>query len=103
MDETFDCQSRREVREQLKLVGDGITELLYYKNCKYKNSIFSPLEIFSEADPESIVTNHINEKLARIKQNHGDALRKNDVADLMGYLRFLCVIRGWTDFKDLMD
>jgi hypothetical protein len=43
----------------------------------------------------------LDDKISRIRNS--DVLRKNDVSDLIGYAKLLCVKMGWTDFDDLID
>jgi len=43
----------------------------------------------------------LDDKLKRVQ--NADELRKNDIADIIGYLILLCVNQGWDDFSDLID
>lgn len=91
-------------------VFDGIKNVVLEKNKRYGNSALAPLGVFANtarmADPDlSIATKEIltrlDDKLSRIR--NADELRKNDIADLMGYASLLCVACGWTDFSDQVD
>jgi len=85
------------------------------KNKRYGDSALSPLRIFAKhmkplgtlgTSDEAVqsynqILTRLDDKLKRIQ--NADDLRKNDVADIMGYLLLLCVRRLWTDFDDLLD
>jgi len=92
--------SVEEVGNLIHVVFSNIDDLVKYKNIKYNGSIDEPINVFSTLNPEEGVKQRIDDKLSRIK---GSEIRKNDVADLMGYLAHLCRLRGWTDFNDLKD
>lgn len=79
-------------------LGDFLAE----KNRRYGNSALAPVRVFSRATPDEGMRIRMDDKLSRIRNGTGE-LRKNDVADLLGYLVLLCVHRGWTDFGDLLD
>jgi len=79
----------------------SMNELLQEKNKRYGNSAIAPLKVFSQQSAENSICIRLDDKLSRIK--NGTELRKNDVADMMGYLTLLCVAKGWTDFSDLID
>jgi hypothetical protein len=81
---------------------DNIKIFLMEKNRRYGNSALEPLKIFGKgiSDDAGILV-RLDDKLSRIR--NADELRKNDVADLVGYLILLCVKKEWTDFKDLLD
>ena len=79
----------------------GMNRLLQEKNKRYGNSALVPLKIFSKQSAENSICIRLDDKLSRIK--NGDELRKNDVADMIGYLVLLCVAKGWTSFDELID
>lgn len=79
-------------------ITQNLSALLKYKNKKYGNSALEPLNIFSG---KSIVGDRLDDKLARVK--NGKELRKNDIADLLGYLILTCREKGWETFNELMD
>ena len=84
-------------------VSDGLRDLLLIKNRRYGDSALKPLGIFtahSHGASEGLYA-RLDDKLGRI--SNASEIRKNDVADLMGYLVLLCVQRGWVDFGDLVD
>lgn len=79
-------------------VTSSIADLLKYKNEKYGNSALEPMQVF---EGKTKVGQRLDDKLARIK-NSTD-LKKNDVADLIGYLTLVCVENDWTDFTEFKD
>jgi len=82
-----------------------MARLLVAKNKRYGNSALEPMRVFSRADPAEGILVRLDDKLSRIKyaSNEGNLLRKNDIADMIGYLILYCVKQGWTDFDDLID
>jgi hypothetical protein len=72
------------------------------KNRRYGDSALSPKQVFSQIDPSEAIKIRIDDKLSRIRNSRG-LIRKNDVADLIGYLALLSVSQDWTDFSDLLD
>ena len=95
------------ITEGIYRVYHSMSKLIKEKNRRYGNSVMEPLGIFnsyvSEHNDESLngILIRLDDKLKRIKNSK--ELRKNDVSDLMGYLAFLCVDKGWEDFSDLLD
>jgi len=89
------------IDRDIALVFDGIRDVVLEKNRRYGNSALDPPRVFSTARAGDGIRIRLDDKLARVK-NSGQ-LRKNDVADLMGYLGLLCISEGWTDFIDLLD
>lgn len=79
-------------------ITESMCSLLEYKNEKYGNSALEPLKMFSG---KCKVGTRIDDKLARIK--NGKELKKNDVADLIGYLMLTCVENGWDNFDEFKD
>ena len=87
--------------DQVTEVTNALCALVHYKDVKYNSSIIKPIHIFSKSSAEENILSRIDEKLARFKES--DEIRKNDTADLMGYLVWLCVERGWVDFSEFYD
>ena len=85
-------------KTEFKTITDSIASLLEYKNEKYGNAALEPLNIFTN---KTQVGQRIDDKLARIKNS--DELRKNDVADLIGYLLLECKFKGWNNFDEFKD
>ncbi len=92
------------VDSQQKIIAlcDSMKALLLEKNQRYGDSALSPLGIFSTLNATEGIKVRLDDKLARIK-NHPESLRKNDIADIIGYLILLCAAQGWIDFSDLVD
>lgn len=93
--------------EKIEIMFKNMTSLLKYKDEKYGNAVLTPIEIFSKhlSDKNSIARNGIfislDHKLSRIKNS--ETLRKNDLADLLGYLSFLMVDLGYLEFDEFKD
>lgn len=81
-----------------KQITDSISDLLDYKNKKYGNSALEPLNIFTN---KCKVGQRLDDKLARVKNS--SELKKNDVADLIGYLILTCKENNWTNFDEFKD
>ena len=80
----------------------GLQNLLHYKNTKYGDSALNPVKIFSKHDADSGILIRLDDKMSRI-MNSEEGLRKNDVADILGYLTLYCVEKEWWDFEEMMD
>ena len=80
----------------------ALADFLIEKNKRYGNSALEPANVFSKLDAEAGIMIRLDDKLKRIKNNTGEH-RKNDFADILGYIVLLCVKKGWTDFSDLID
>ena len=101
-----DCTTRPEtMQNNITKTCEGMARLLVAKNQRYGNSALEPMRVFSRADPAEGILVRLDDKLSRIKyaSNEGNLLRKNDIADMMGYLVLYCVKQGWTSFDDLID
>lgn len=90
-----------DVQGKIIEVLDGIKSVVLYKNVKYGNSALEPIGIFAKGGATNSIKIRLDDKLQRIK--NGDELRKNDVADMLGYLTLLCVDQGWTSFEEFKD
>ena len=77
---------------------ESIKVLLDYKNEKYGNAALEPMNIFQG---KCKVGQRLDDKLARVK--NAENLKKNDVADLIGYLTLVCVENGWDNFDEFKD
>lgn len=80
---------------------ESMAHLLTEKNKRYGNSALQPLSIFNKLNASDSIKIRLDDKLARVM--NGKELRKNDVADLIGYLTLLCIANGWTNFDELID
>jgi hypothetical protein len=86
---------------RIKEVFENLHDLLQYKNARYGNSGLEPIKVFSKVDAETGLLQRLDDKIARIKNS--SELRKNDVADVVGYLVLICVKKGWTNFDEFKD
>jgi hypothetical protein len=99
--------NEKNTSEKINEVYNAMGNLIKEKNKRYGDSVLQPLGIFgSHVEKENSealngILVRLDDKLKRIKNS--EALRKNDVSDLMGYLAFLCVDQGWNNFDDLID
>lgn len=91
--------------DKIKKVLVSAEHLLQIKNRRYGDSMQKPVNVFVKAKDnltnDIALRKRLDEKLARIA--NADEIRKNDVADLIGYLVLLCIDRGWLNFDDLID
>lgn len=85
---------------KIQKVTEALNELLQEKNKRYGNSALEPLEGIKYTAEDGIKIRLID-KLKRVINS--EDLRKNDVADILGYLVLLCVDKDWIQFKDLID
>ena len=85
---------------KIQKVTEALNELLQEKNKRYGNSALEPLEGVKYTAEDGIKIRLID-KLKRVINS--EDLRKNDVADILGYLVLLCVDKDWIQFKDLID
>jgi hypothetical protein len=90
-----------ETRELIAQTCDAIKFFVLEKNRRYGNSALEPIRIFSKFDDAEQINVRLDDKLMRVKNSSEE--RKNDHADLIGYLILKCVKKGWIDFSDLID
>jgi hypothetical protein len=90
-----------EFEEKVNTILGSLGNLLVVKNRNYGNSALVPLNIFSKMNSQEGIMQRLDDKLMRVKNSK--ELRKNDIADLMGYLTLLSVQQEWLDFTDLID
>ena len=96
-------------KNEIEEVGKAITAFLSEKNKRYGSSaVEHKLDIFdkiinSDLEPIQVkgILIRLLDKLKRIQNS--EELRKNDVADIIGYFHLICVIKKWNDFSDLID
>ena len=92
-----------ESSDKLKNVYSKLLDLQLYKNVKYGDSALHPIKTFSKLNVEDSICIRLDDKLSRINNNESDEIRKNDVADIIGYLVLLCISKGWSDFSEFKD
>lgn len=85
---------------KIQKVTEGLNYLLQEKNKRYGNSALEPLDNIKYTAEDGIKI-RLSDKLKRVINS--EELRKNDVADIIGYLILLCVNKKWLTFKDLID
>jgi len=85
---------------KIQKITESLNELLQEKNKRYGNSALEPLEGIKYTVEDGIKI-RLSDKVKRIINS--DELRKNDVADVLGYLVLMCVDKDWIQFKDLID
>ena len=89
------------VKDKIELTLSSLKKLLIEKNRRYGNAALSPLGVFNKQSSIEGILIRLDDKLQRVKNS--PTLRKNDIADIMGYLTLLCVDREWINFDDLID
>lgn len=88
-------------QEKIISVYDNLKALQLIKNERYGDSALFPLGIFSKVSSNEQIKCRLDDKLSRVKNS--TVLRKNDCADIIGYVVLLMISEGWTDFEDLAD
>lgn len=94
-----------ETQQKIVDVGEGMTDLLLYKNAKYGDSAINPKGIFYKGDSTNSILIRLDDKIGRIMSNTEEKPRVNDVADIIGYCTLLLISMGVTKedlakFKD---
>ena len=93
--------SEQSTEELIDILFVHFAKFLKEKNKRYGDSALCPVTIFSNTRPDAQMCNRLDDKLSRIKNS--DELRKNDVADVFGYIALLMIQKGWLSFNDLLD
>lgn len=88
-------------QDKIDMLFENFRDFLKEKNRRYGDSVLKPINIFSKSDTQSQIENRLDDKLARIQ--HEDELKKNDIADVFGYLALLMIRKGYMTFDDLLD
>jgi hypothetical protein len=81
---------------------NSMRDLVLEKNKRYGDAALTPKQVFSKLDAVEGLKIRLDDKISRIMNNSGE-IRKNDVADIMGYLVLLAISQNWLDFSDLVD
>lgn len=93
--------------EDVKRTAHNLVAFLLEKNRRYKNSALEPEQLFGRfirpENPAGVnqILTRLDDKVKRLRT--ADELRKNDVADMAGYLILLCTGMGWREFEELID
>jgi hypothetical protein len=83
---------------------DGMIAFLFEKNKRYGDTALHPMNDLSNAEPVMKLLVRAEDKLSRIRTAAKDGImRKNDYVDLMGYLTFIMISKGWTNMDDQID
>lgn len=90
-----------ETKQQIIKVYNGLKELQLIKNELYNDSALKPIRIFCKESSNIQILSRIDDKLSSEKNSTG--LRRNDCADIVGYLVLLMISEGWAEFEDLID
>ena len=90
-----------DTQKKIESVFNNMRDLVLEKNKRYGDSALNPIKCFSKVSADESIRIRLDDKLKRIM--NASEIRKNDVADIIGYLSLLCVSRDWTDFQDLID
>lgn len=91
----------KDTQKKIEVLFDNFKEFLLAKNRMYGDSALNPAMIFSRISPDAQIRNRLDDKLNRIKNS--DELRKNDCADVFGYIALLMIQNKWFEFDDLLD
>jgi hypothetical protein len=86
---------------KISIICENLSNFLHTKDSRYGSSISEPIHVFAKGSSDDLLYARIDDKINRIRNS--EELRKNDVVDLMGYLVWVCVKKGWFSFRDLID
>jgi hypothetical protein len=90
-----------DTQAKIEKVFSSMADLVKEKNRRYGDSALTPKRIFSKLPEDEGIKIRLDDKISRVI--HSGEVRKNDIADLMGYMCLLCISKGWLDFEDLID
>lgn len=90
-----------DVKIDIELLFNNFKAFLKEKNIRYGDSAIKPVHIFSDLSAQSQLCNRADDKISRIK--NCNELKKNDVADLFGYIALIMIEKGWLEFDELLD
>ncbi len=90
-----------ETKQKIIKVYDDLKKLQLIKNELYNDSALKPIAIFSKTSSNEQIKCRLDDKLSRVRNS--TELRKNDCADIIGYVILLMISEGWTEFGDLVD
>ena len=91
-----------DTQQGIMNVFNSMRDVVIEKNRRYGDAALTPKQIFSKLDAGEGIKVRIDDKISRIMNSNGE-VRKNDVADLIGYLALFSVSQNWLDFSDLID
>lgn len=90
----------KEFDEGLEVILEDLKYLLTEKNRRYGNNALNPIQVFSNLSSEEGIRIRLDDKIRRIKTS--TEIRKNDIADLIGYLILLSIKKEY-NFENLID
>jgi hypothetical protein len=96
-----DCKIINNTQQKIETLFDNFKEFLKEKNRRYGDSALHPIKIFSKVDAGNQIYNRLDDKLSRIK--NANEIKKNDLADVFGYIALALIEKDWLDFDDLID
>lgn len=85
---------------KIQKITESLNELLQEKNKRYGDSALTPLEDIKYTAEDGIKI-RLADKVKRVINS--DDLRKNDLADILGYMVLLCAHKDFISFRDLID
>jgi hypothetical protein len=88
-------------QRKIDILMDNFKEFLKEKNKRYGDSALCPIQIFSKETAQTQIMNRLDDKLSRIANSK--ELKKNDVADVLGYIVLLMISNDWTSFDEFLD
>lgn len=91
----------KSTQEKIDILFDNFKDFLKEKNRRYGDSALKPVQIFSKVEADSQICNRLDDKLSRIAT--AEELKKNDVADIFGYIALLLISKNWIVFNELLD
>ena len=94
--------SLANTQQAIVQIFNSMRDVVIEKNRRYGDAALTPKQIFSKLDAGEGIKVRIDDKISRIMNSDG-TVRKNDVADLMGYLALFSVSQNWLDFSELID
>lgn len=96
---------KHTTEENIEVLFHNFAEFLKEKNRRYGDAAIQPAQIFSSKPADEQLYNRLDDKLNRIKRARetGQPLKKNDLADVFGYVALALIKNGWTEFGDLID
>jgi hypothetical protein len=94
-------QSNSSTQQKIETLFTNFSAFLKEKNKRYGDSALAPVKVFSKGEAGDQLANRADDKISRIM--NATELKKNDVADLFGYLALMMIEKGWTSFDELLD
>jgi hypothetical protein len=88
-------------KQKIDILMNNFANMLKKKNENYGDSALNPRKIFSKVDAGNSILIRLDDKMNRII-NSGE-LRKNDCADVVGYLILYMISNDWLNFDDQID